>query len=278
MSNIIILYHKDCLDGFGAAWAAWKKFGNKAEYIGVEPKCLPPKLPKNSQVFIIDTSFSPKNTEKLLKLKNEVMVIDHHVSEESDVKSVPAFIFDLKHSGAVLAWNFFHPKKVIPEFLRHVEDYDLWKFKLPHTKEINVFMELLEFDFKIWEEFSRQFENPKKRRLIIEKGNTILQYKNKLIKTIAKKSQLVVFEGIKTLACNAPAIRNEIGNYIVKNLMPPLAVVWSIKYDGKIWFSLYSDGTIDVSKIAKKYGGGGHKGAAGFLLKENQKFPWKKIK
>ena len=41
-------------------------------------------------------------------------------------------------------------------------------------------------------------------------------------------------------------------------------------YDGKtnLWrFSLYNDnGEVDCSKIAKQYGGGGHKGAAGFVL------------
>src|SRR3989344_1169898 len=34
--KIAVLYHKGCTDGFGAAWAAWKKFGARAEYLGVE--------------------------------------------------------------------------------------------------------------------------------------------------------------------------------------------------------------------------------------------------
>ena len=45
-----------------------------------------------------------------------------------------------------------------------------------------------------------------------------------------------------------------------------------------ITVSLRSDGSVDVSKLAKKYGGGGHKAAAGFSFKVGRKAPWKKIK
>lgn len=47
----------------------------------------------------------------------------------------------------------------------------------------------------------------------------------------------------------------------------PVALGWWQRFDGKFQFSLRSRGDIDVSEIAKKFGGGGHKNAAGFQLK-----------
>jgi phosphoesterase RecJ-like protein len=41
--------------------------------------------------------------------------------------------------------------------------------------------------------------------------------------------------------------------------------------------SLRSDGTVDVSEIAKKYGGGGHIKAAGFVLDIGASLPWKEL-
>ena len=38
--------------------------------------------------------------------------------------------------------------------------------------------------------------------------------------------------------------------------------------DGRFQYSLRSRGDFDVSELAKKHGGGGHKGAAGFVVDE----------
>lgn len=277
MKKIIIIYHKDCPDGFSSAWAAWRKFKNKAEYIAVDPKHLPEKLPKNKLVFAIDTSFSPKNLNKLIDRGNNVTVIDHHPSEENDVKLSPKFVFDLKHSGAVLAWNFFHPQKKMPILLKTIEDLDLWRFKMPNTKEISTYIEMLDFDFSTWDKLARDIENPKRQKLIIQEGTVILKYKEKITLNIVKRAQLVMFEGIKTYASNSVVLRSETGNILAKKILPPMSIVWSVKKDGRTWIGLYSDGSVDISKIAKKYGGGGHKAAAGFVLPEGAKLPWQQI-
>src|SRR3989338_2382454 len=97
MKKILVVYHADCPDGFGAAWAAWKKFGNKAEYVAVPPRVLP-KVPLRgrSAIYILDTSCSRTILEKLVRENKWVVVIDHHKTSESDVKSTPEHVFDLK--------------------------------------------------------------------------------------------------------------------------------------------------------------------------------------
>jgi nanoRNase/pAp phosphatase (c-di-AMP/oligoRNAs hydrolase) len=55
---------------------------------------------------------------------------------------------------------------------------------------------------------------------------------------------------------------SEVGAELAKT--HDVALIWSIRKDGKMSVGLRSQGDIDVSKIAQKFGGGGHKNSAGF--------------
>jgi oligoribonuclease NrnB/cAMP/cGMP phosphodiesterase (DHH superfamily) len=274
--KIVVLYHANCSDGFGAAWAAWKKFGTRADYIGIDPRTLPDKTLKNKEIYILDSAYPAQTLAKLKKRNKKVIVIDHHLSNKDDVKFASEYLFNLNHSGAVLAWQYFHPRKSLPRLLRHVEDFDLWRFRLSHTREFSAIINDFGFDFKIWNKLARDLENPKKRNALAQKGKLLLDYENKLIERIVKNAEVVNFMGYKTLAVNSPIFESEIGHYLYKKL-PPTAIVWRVK-NGKITVSLRSNGKVDVSKIAAKFGGGGHKAAAGFALKRDARLPWKFLK
>ena len=112
MKSIVILYHKNCFDGFGAAYAAWKKFKNKADYIGVEHQAPPPKNLKNKEVYMVDFSY-PLEQMKQISKQAILTVIDHHISAEASAKCGQNYLYDLNHSGAVLSWQYFHAKKSI---------------------------------------------------------------------------------------------------------------------------------------------------------------------
>ncbi len=276
MKPIVILYHTNCPDGFGAAWAAWKKFGIRAEYVGVNPETLPNKSPVGKEIYVVDVSY-PIAVQKKLRRKNKKLVIlDHHASNKRDTEFFPENVFDNEHSGSVLAWNYFHPGRKIPLFLRYVEDNDIWRFRLPHARELSPVVFLLDFDFKDWSRFIRRFEDKNGRKEIFKQGRIILGYEGKIIKSVVERATLVKFEGYKTLAANSAILESEIGHLLTKKL-PPLGIVWRQRKD-QITVSLRSNGKIDVSKLAKKYGGGGHRKASGFGFKAGGKFPWKIIK
>ena len=103
-----------------------------------------------------------------------------------------------------------------------------------------------------------------------------MDYSASLQDKAIENAQVVEFEGHKCLAVNSPLLHSDIGNKLSK-LMPPFGIVWSEKADVKA-FSLRSNGKFDVSKLAQKYGGGGHKAAAGFAIDLGKKLPWKYIK
>lgn len=285
--KVLVLYHKNCPDGFGAAYSAWKKFGNKAEYVAVEPETLPEKFPKNREIYALDISY-PVTVQERLRAKNKsLVVLDHHISKKLNTEAFPENIFDNNHSGAVLAWKYFRPKKKIPKLLLHIEDIDLWKWRFLRTREIISALEFLEFDFEEWDRFVSNLEDAKKRKGIVTKGRLIVQYEERLIGFLIQNATLVKFEGIKMLAVNSPLFNSEVGHKLTEKL-PPVGMVW-YEDGGVLRVSLRADGKVDVSKIAAKYGGGGHKNAAGFTWplspssfnfgRAGKKvFPWKIIK
>lgn len=275
--KVIIIYHANCPDGFSAAWAAWKKFGKRAKYIPQEHHAPPPEGLENADVYILDFSFSKEITECIIKRAKSLTVIDHHITAKAVVESLDSYSFAINNSGAVLSWKYFHPKKKVPKLLLHVEDVDIWKFKLTNTKEITSAMSLYKMDFKAWSKLAKSLENSKTAKMIIEAGRAIIGFKNKIIEEIIDSAELVEFEGYKMLLASSPTtIHSELGNALVKK-MPPLGIVYRRKGDS-LKISLRSDGTVDVSKIAQKYGGGGHKAAAGFQIGAGEPKPWNNIK
>ncbi|MBI1974635.1 MAG: hypothetical protein HYS51_02190 [Candidatus Zambryskibacteria bacterium] len=271
----IILYHDHCDDGFGAAWAAWKKFGQKAKYIGVTIENPPPDGLDGKNVYILDFCYLPKEIKQLLKKTRRLVVVDHHFSNQKTVKLVPEHTFSLDYSGAYLAWQYFHPHLKIPKLIKHIDDVDLWKWKLPHSQEISSFLRSYQRDFKTWNKIVKGLNNAKQLRKFIAEGNAILRADREKIDHAVDSAELVEFCGYKTLAANSFHLVSYIGNALYKKL-PPIAIIWSKRKSFTV-VSLRSNGKVDVSKLAKNFGGGGHKVSAAFRLKQGQKLPWKAI-
>ncbi len=276
MKKIVIIYHGDCKDGFGGAWVAWKKFGAKARYLPAQHERPVPRGLKNKKVYLIDFSYPLPKLKTLLKNASKVILIDHHLTAQAAAKLIPEGLFNLNHSGAVLAWKYFYPKKSIPQLLRHIEDRDLWKFKLSSTEEILTALGTRERSFVAFETFMKSLNNSRERSKIIKEGKALLAYKAELVSDILTKASLGVFAGKKVPIVNSPIFESDLGNALVRRGFP-FAVVWHYKRD-RIKISLRSDGKFDVSKIALRFGGGGHKAAAAFHLPITKPLPWKLLK
>lgn len=271
MKKIAILYHGECWDGFGGAYAAWKAFGGRAEYYPLKHSGDLPVL-TNKTVYIIDFGLKESQMKKMLAANKKVVALDHHVTAEKTTKMAHDYVYALKNSGAVIAWKYFNPKKAAPWLLRHIEDIDLWRFKLPHTRELTAYLNLIEYNFRLWDKIAKDWENSKNKSEYVKKGELVLKYEAKMTEDLLENAELAAFEGCKTLVVNSPVLHSEIGSALVQK-MPPIGVVWSER-DKIIRVSLRSNGDVDVAKIAEKYGGGGHKRASGFPLPVGKPFPW----
>src|ERR1035437_6940239 len=100
--EIVVLYHGGCPDGLGGAYAAWKKFGDTAEYIPAKHgKPLPEGL-EGRKLYFIDFSYPQEIMDGVVKTATSVTVLDHHLGTKEIVESMPDFIFDEKRSGATI--------------------------------------------------------------------------------------------------------------------------------------------------------------------------------
>jgi len=275
--KIIVIYHGDCPDGFGGAWAAWKKFGNRAAYIPARDRNAPPCQLKNKEVYLIDYTYEPGVVKKLVRNNVRVTAIDHHVSQEAAIKLTDRYSYDVRHSGAVLAWKYFHSDEKTPMLLRCIENGDIWKWNVPHSRALLMLIELTPFDFKTWSRLAKELENPHTRAAYIKKGALLLLYHRSLWEKLLPNAELVKFDGKKIFALNCSRyFADDIGHALAARTSS-FSLLWS-ESGGKINVSLRSNGKIDVAKIAKKYGGGGHKRASGFELDAGKKAPWKLVK
>jgi len=273
--DIVVLYHNNCNDGFGGAWAARKKFGDKAEYIGVTHHEPPPKGLNGKEVYIIDFCYPADETKELLKETKSLTILDHHVTDKDVIESAPDHVYDIDHSGAVLAWRYFFPDKEVPLFLQYVEDGDLWKFELPESKNFYAFSLTMPFDFTEWDKMVDEFEDEKKRKIYLTEGAKILEYQEKMIEELMENTKESTLDGHSALAVNSSVLASQLGNTIVKRGYD-IGIIWSYMNEDTIKVSLRSDkdGNVDVGKIAEKYGGGGHKAAAAFVINYESEFPW----
>jgi oligoribonuclease NrnB/cAMP/cGMP phosphodiesterase (DHH superfamily) len=275
--KIVVIYHGNCPDGFGGAWAAWKKFGSKAAYLPARDRSAPPVPLKNKIVYIIDYTYDAHIVKKLIKDNIRVTAIDHHISQEAATKMTEQYLYDVNHSGATLAWKYFHPLKKMPILLRYVEDRDIWKWKVPHSKELLMLVDLAPKDFQAWSILARDFDDARMHAMYVKKGALLLLHYRSLYEKLLPSAELVKFEGKKIYALNCPYYFADDLGHILAMKTHSFALLWN-ESGARIRVSLRAEGNVDVSKIAKKYGGGGHKKSSGFSFEVGKNTPWKILK
>lgn len=257
----LIIYHANCTDGFGAAYAAWKLLGDRASYYAAKYGEAPPDV-KDKCVVVLDFSYDNATTKRLISEAKSFLVIDHHKSAMVELHDVTCTHFDMNHSGAMLSWKFFHPGKDAPRMIKHIEDRDLWKWEIPYSKEFAAAFDMVPFDF---EEFDKYLDDSAVDDAQ-ERGAYILAYSKTVISKIAKNAHARKLNGKDVLVVNSPHWMSEIGNTLSTRC--DFAVIWYYDHSTrqvKVSLRAHHDDA-DVSEVAKKYGGGGHRKAAGFAL------------
>lgn len=261
-----VLYHADCHDGFASAYSFWKKYKENVTYYAVFHNTPLPSIEDGSEVYIVDFSY---NKNILLDLKARVkslVLIDHHKSAEQELKGLDFALFDMSKSGARLVYEYLNKgnngNSEIPKLFLYVEDNDLWLFKHPHSKAINAYIKSIPYDFNAWEKLENDLEN--NFELVHQSGETLLRQVDVYQTSILLNMQMIDFEGHHVPCVNTSILNSEAGNTMLKLVKDaPFSISWFINKDGKIKLSFRSRGDFDVSVLAKKFGGGGHKAAAG---------------
>ena len=259
----LILYHADCDDGFGAAYAAWLALGDAATYQPIHhDDAVSVELLTGRHVYILDFSFSPAIIAEMAAVATQITLLDHHKSAAEQWQGVaPAAnvstTFDMDRSGAQMSWDHFHPGIPRPRLIEHVADRDLWRFVLPDTRAFCAGLSLYPKTFEEWQALDVD--------TVIAQGRIIAAHQQHQIRWTAQGDlRQVTLLGHNGLAANVISNTSEVGHEIALR-SGTFALLFSIKGD-QVVCSLRSIAPFDVSVIAQHYGGGGHAQAAGFRM------------
>jgi len=274
MKDIIVIYHGQCPDGVGGAYAAYKKFGDTAEYIGgVRGEPVPQNL-AGKEVYCIDFTYDKDTMLAIEKAAKRLVVLDHHIGVKDAIEAVREHVFDNDRSGTGIAWGYFHPDTPLPRLLAYIQEIDLWRFALPHSKEVSAYLGVVALDFASYDKLLPQFEDDATFAQIVEQGRAYNEYAEYLCEQTAANAELVEFEGHQVLAVNSGRMmHSRIGNLLVKK-RAPFSIVW-YRHHGRWHVSLRGDGSINLAELAQRHGGNGHHNAAGFTVPFDAPLPFK---
>ena len=271
---IVVLYHAECSDGFGAAWGAWRHFGSDAEYIAVEHQSPIPDGLQDKEIYLLDFTYPEKIVRKLMDENKRVTAIDHHVSVADVTRMTQDGVYDNDHSGAMLTWMYFHSDTPAPFLIKVIEDHDLHRFAIPETEDLFDWMELFDFEFKVFDRIAEELEKPETLQAALEKGRFIRRYREKMIERfVVNSSYEVELEGRTVGAINTELYHSETATALAEKY--GVGIAWRVRPRG-VYVSLRSRGEVDVSIIAVHYGGGGHAKSAGFVVRSPEDLPFKR--
>jgi oligoribonuclease NrnB/cAMP/cGMP phosphodiesterase (DHH superfamily) len=267
MNKVKILYHASCMDGTGSKYAAWKKFGENADYYPCQYGQPLPDLEgdRDSELFLLDFSVSRTELETLRRVYKRVVVVDHHQTAREALEGLEDVVFNMDKSGAVLAWEYFHPDDPVPMLLQYIQDRDLWKFKLEGTEAIHAGLGTLRGRMDVWNKYAEHSDGPHQ---LLAKGQILLDRDKDVVKNqVPQNVRVADFMGYRAGFLNNGALVSEMGHamYSDETLNVDIGVCWFVMKDNTVVMSMRSaqDGGPDVSKLCKQFNGGGHKNSAG---------------
>ena len=302
----ICIYHSRDLDGWMSAaivkrWYYYLEatgeqgiLKDKIDFLGWDYGDDIPDLSGYDGVIMCDISFPAETMFKLfINTGLNLTYIDHHISAINSIEERFGFpvkilpgLCDTKFSACELTWEYFFPKEKMPEIVRLLGRYDCFGHKGTDEEQ-----KVLEFQYGArqcitnYEEAYEYLINSitcdddpvTLEHAIQMSGKSIYEYLKTEAQSIYKKAFPIFFENEDLKGC--PKFGTY--NFLCVNQERFNPINFGIDYhkddydgfacfhykDGKWRFSLYNDdGKVDCSKIAKRFGGGGHKGAAGFIV------------
>ena len=267
----LVIYHAKCADGFSAAWVFHHHHQRTVvarpypEFVPGRYGYAPPDC-TGRDVYLVDFSYKRDVVEQLLAQANSVTLIDHHQTALQDLAELPGLrtYTDLNRSGATLAWDYLFPAQQRPLLLGHIEDRDLWRFKLPHTREIQAMVFSCEYTFENWDKLMAADVHD--LVAMTAQGAAIeRKHRKDVAELLATTRRRITIAGHQVWAASLPHTMASDAGEVMCQGEAFAAVYWDTADHRQ--FSLRSrTGGLDVAVVAEGFGGGGHRNAAGFRV------------
>ncbi|WP_269581988.1 DHHA1 domain-containing protein [Roseibium sp. Sym1] len=294
----ICLYHGNCADGFTAAWIVRNALGECVEFIPATHGSEPPDV-TGAEVIIVDFSYKRQVLLEMAKEAESVLVLDHHKTAQEDLTAGEGIIdisgwsrpwgisrhrlnaaqdqlegamhaniyveFDMERSGAQMVWDFFNLDQPRKRFVDFVGDRDLWHFKMPCSRQVAATVFSYPYTFDAWDHLDTLISSDIYLAGVVAQGDAILRKHDKdVAELLEATTRTMVIGGVEVPVANLPyTMSSDAANLLAEKA--PFGACYFDNKEGKRVFSLRSsENGADVAEIAARYGGGGHKNAAGF--------------
>jgi oligoribonuclease NrnB/cAMP/cGMP phosphodiesterase (DHH superfamily) len=286
MNTTLVIHHSADLDGICSREVARKALGESADYLGWDYGQPIPDLAPYETVYLIDISL-PR--EVMVDKRAKLIWIDHHKSaiEANEWLNLRGYRID-GVAACRLAWQWFFRSTdipTLPEKDRYVDQnrvgepltvellgrYDIWDKRDERVDPFQLGMQAEKAPD--WNLLLKEDDDPYSATIeyvdsIIQNGRTIQSYTEVMNAQISQERgfdvafERLTFRALNVARCNSMAF--------TASIKPHHEGCLAYYWNGKKWrFSLYHVDhrkDIDLSKIAVKFGGGGHAGACGFEL------------
>jgi len=272
----VVVHHSPCNDGHASAAIVYHEISEDIIFIGIHPKDelltdYVSQVITGRNVLMIDIAFSPETIEKASKLVNSLLIIDHHVTNETTLKELSIqnvhTVFVMGEAGVQLTWKYVHgDEKPIPRSLEYIGLKDVWKHE---DNESALY-------------FTTAFERPQTLSdwypvigdvctdQTIEKGRIIYDYQRSVLKTMMEKVGYTNWRGYRMAIVNVPfPWISDIGAMMCEeDPENTIAVIWNKPVYGGYSVSLRTHNPLgpNVEAIAREFKGGGHVHGAGLRL------------
>ena len=270
--SIVVIYHKDCVDGTAAAAVVLRKFPEahlfplRHSYTPEDFAPIRALVTPDTQVYTVDCILGVR---ELLMVGCPITGIDHHAHAAEEAREIArshphvTVIFDNERSGASLAWLTLFPDEELPMVVRHVEDGDLWLWRYgENTKHVGNYLSM--------------FENNPQAMLqcidgdfaeIVEKGMLISLYADKEIERLcALPPRTLRISGHQVPAYNIGLYQSECGNALATTHDCAVALYVIEGPRVKISFRSLSHHNPSSFDLAHSLGGGGHQNSSGATI------------
>lgn len=277
----IVIYHRADFDGIFCREIAKRHFTNigwAAEYIGWDYGDLVPAVGSDDNIYMLDIS-----VDGLMQHPN-LNWVDHHKSALEKYGQLPGYQIDgvaacrlaWQYFGGVNSWpgnnvprkkDFIDRKVIEPLAVRLAGEYDIWDKRDPRAELFQHGLRSLELTEAVWENLLKcNGDDDFTVGTLLNRGEAVQYAKTQENEGIIKSYGFdVEFEGLKFLACNHARFNSHL---FTAGIRPDHDALLGFNWSGKDWrVSLYhapGKEHHDLSLIAVKHGGGGHKGACGF--------------
>jgi oligoribonuclease NrnB/cAMP/cGMP phosphodiesterase (DHH superfamily) len=281
---MIIVYHHDDLDGQCSAAQvrkAMEKTSNPIQCIAVQYSGTTWKkeeIEEADEVYVLDFAFPDMETVAEIAGK-KLIWIDHHKSAMEEHRelwdsNIPGKR-DITKAASQLTWEYLKDDQPLPTAVEYVSKRDIWQFG-DKKEEISAFTGACNILLRSpedtdWKDLLASSKNEREKvKLYLRIGHALADVQKARIEKAFERGNDIIFHGLRARLINTTSDASDIGEYVYLKPEYDIAVIWQMIND-MVQVSLRSN-SVDCAEIAQKYGGGGHRGAAGFTIKSGGEF------